>query len=281
MIVSFEARKQGYGLTMQQGGAAMEKLGFRAEGISSTSHFVFNPHGSILGFFGRAFRPDQPCNNDANADTMTGTSAGSIARPLDKLTANGRKHLKARAKGRKNRQLPNLHLPRQRLRQRLLDQLDDGTVCWNARYVSHELRQDTACANATEGGCATGRSVVSIKLSDGTEHEASLLVAADGISSPIRAAGLGDRQRYLGVIVALGICTEVELLKRRVVETVDGCTRMYMMPYCEVAAGAAKNLSMWQLSWPASEDDARRLARNPEELKMEALRRCGDWHGMC
>lgn len=58
----------------------------------------------------------------------------------------------------------------------------------------------------------------------------------------------------------------------QVVETVDGDTRMYMMPFSEHADGgggdgsgggqdqSAGNQSMWQLSWRMDEPEARRLA---------------------
>lgn len=63
---SFSSRRQGYGLTMQQGGTALTRLGLQPEGISSSSHFVFNPAGQVLGFFGRALQSPTACSNSCS-----------------------------------------------------------------------------------------------------------------------------------------------------------------------------------------------------------------------
>ena len=256
---SFGARRQGYGLTMQQGGTALSELGLTPEGVSSSSHFVFDTHGGILGFFGRALHRD-----------FVGASKCS----------------EGRGRRRKNKQMFNLHIPRQRLRQRLLEALQPGTVRWGAALTSIE-REGAAAEGA---GDATGAGVV-CHFSDGSSQRAALVVGADGISSTVRslccaAAGAADEKTYLGVIVVLGIVPEDPLLRRRVVETVDGTTRMYMMPYSEAvgpaeqedAAGPEASLSMWQLSWPVGEEEARRLASEPAALKAEAISRCEGWH---
>ena len=49
-----DARAQGYGLTMQQGGRALAALGVELSGVSSAAHFSFLPSGQLLGAFGRA-----------------------------------------------------------------------------------------------------------------------------------------------------------------------------------------------------------------------------------
>ncbi len=58
---SFEARAQGYGLTMQQGSLALRELGLAAtvvaEDTPSSSHYVFTSSGHIIGCFGRIFAP--------------------------------------------------------------------------------------------------------------------------------------------------------------------------------------------------------------------------------
>jgi len=143
---SFSARRQGYGLTMQQGGTALTKLGLQPEGISSSSHFVFNTAGEILGFFGRALtgggaeggggRGGGGGGGGAAEGGGGGGGGGGAAEgggggeaPMD---IDGQQPPSARNKppskdGRKNRQMYNLHVPRQRLRQRLLESLAPGT----------------------------------------------------------------------------------------------------------------------------------------------------------
>jgi hypothetical protein len=142
---SFSARRQGYGLTMQQGGTALTKLGLQPEGISSSSHFVFNTAGEILGFFGRALTGGGAEGGGGRGGGGGGGAAeggggggggggaaeggGGGEAPMD---IDGQQPPSARNKppskdGRKNRQMYNLHVPRQRLRQRLLESLAPGT----------------------------------------------------------------------------------------------------------------------------------------------------------
>jgi hypothetical protein len=179
---SFSERRQGYGLTMQQGGTALAKLGLQPEGVSSSSHFVFSPRGEVLGFFGRALM------GGGEAVATMATTAGGGA---------------CLAKGRKNRQDPNRQIPRQRLRERLLAELKSGTVRWGQAYAGHE--------QLPAGGG------VRCRFADGTVQDAAVLVGADGIGSPMRhslgvAGDLGPESspfshtglRYLGVIVVLG-----------------------------------------------------------------------------
>ena len=51
---SFEARSQGYGLTLQQASASMKGLGISslAEGVVSTKHVVHTPEGKVIGEWG-------------------------------------------------------------------------------------------------------------------------------------------------------------------------------------------------------------------------------------
>ena len=73
-------------------------------------------------------------------------------------------------------------------------------------------------------------------------------------------------------MVVLGIAAyEHPLLAGRVVQTLDGETRLYTMPF-------ESDSTMWQLSFPVSEAEARRLGGDAAMLKAEALRRCGGWH---
>jgi salicylate hydroxylase len=92
----FDARSQGYGLTLQQGGRALKVLGIlpeiRSASCSSTSHFIFNQRGECVVFWGNL---------------------------------EGAKHAVWNA----NR---NLHIGRQNLRRVLLDAIDTNwcTIHW-------------------------------------------------------------------------------------------------------------------------------------------------------
>jgi 2-polyprenyl-6-methoxyphenol hydroxylase-like FAD-dependent oxidoreductase len=172
----------------------------------------------------------------------------------------------------------NVHLPRQKLRQSLLDALEPGVVRWGKRLERYE---------ETEDG-------VTLRFDDGTSEEADILVGADGIFSRVRAQKLGDDPlSYLGVLVVLGICRGVDapLCRNKVFQVVDGENRMYAMPFTASPDGDGcirpldeqyegedePGAMMWQLSFPVDEDRARALATDSEALWNEALRRCASW----
>ena len=155
-----------------------------------------------------------------------------------------------------------VHIPRQVLRQRLVEQLRPGTIRWGSRLRGFEY----------------GERGVTVTLTDGTSIDAALLVGSDGIFSTVRRQLdlAGDRLNYVGLIVVLGIVEEgaaavPPLARRRIFETVDGTTRIYAMPFTTTS-------TMWQLSFPYAEDAARALVKEPAALKAEIVRRCGRWH---
>ena len=85
--------------------------------------------------------------------------------------------------------------------------------------------------------------------------------------------------QYLNCIVILGICplknlenTNSELLDSETVfQTVNGNERIYVMPYTTDSV-------MWQLSFPITETEAKKLSNlGPKSLKEEAIRRT-QWH---
>jgi hypothetical protein len=98
------------------------------------------------------------------------------------------------------------------------------------------------------------------------------------------------------VVVVLGIAEcDHPGYDQTVCQTLDGHTRLYTMPFsrhhsgndedvgADGGGGAAlvrcRNTTMWQLSFPATEQEGERLRGQPELLLAEARRRCGMWHG--
>lgn len=227
---SFDARKQGYGLTIQRQDAIQAMgIDLAQDDAPSTSHYTFSAEGHILGFFGEAF--------------------GSKSKERKESDNSGR----------------FIHIPRQVLRARIVEQVRSGTIRWDSKLESFE------CWTGSRGRDGNG---VTVRLTDGTTLDAALLVGADGIFSTVRSQlGLpGDRLNYVGLVVVLGIMDgAIPLAERRIFETVDGTTRIYAMPF-------TTDSTMWQLSFPCAEDAARVLVKDPVALKAEILRRCGRWH---
>ncbi len=230
---SFDERAQGYGLTLQQASNAIKGLGlFSLKDTShSTRHVVHTTEGKEIAEWGR------------------------------RTHSNMSKFPKRR----------NVHIPRQSLRLALLEQLGDrDAVQWGYRLVGFTQCEDK-----------------SVELSFQVDGEikkakADLVVGADGVRSVVRRLLIGEDitpLRYLGYAVILGICS-LEALKgvesslldsATVFQTVNGCERIYVMPY-------SVDSVMWQLSFPMSEEEAKALsARGAQALKEEACRRA-HWH---
>eukprot|EP00750_Incisomonas_marina_P033720 INCI9936.2.p1 GENE.INCI9936.2~~INCI9936.2.p1 ORF type:complete len:722 (-),score=101.14 INCI9936.2:125-2290(-) len=168
---TFGQRKQGYGLTMQQGSQALTKLGLQLDGkgVSSTSHFMFDSKGEILGYFGRRL-------NQRSCSHRVIDAAGSDILPLrstrhDHGDENQSPPLSKRNKadssdrtcihetlptaaegpastigvGKKNKfQDHNVHLPRQDLRLMLIDALRRH-FCYDQTQSSHEQGANRLC----------------------------------------------------------------------------------------------------------------------------------------
>jgi 2-polyprenyl-6-methoxyphenol hydroxylase-like FAD-dependent oxidoreductase len=254
---SFDVRSQGYGLTMQQGGKALQSLGLATtgngrllgKGIHSKRHIVHLPDGTQVGEWG-----------------------------MKKWGREGKT---------KDAKRQNAHIARQELRRLIYNQIQDKSrICWGYKLNSyseegdcvkmifqHEQKTNIVQKSSIIVGADGIRSVVR-KQKIGEE------------ASPMR---------YLGCIVILGIapCPQSSDLtsdNESVFQTADSITRLYAMPFSKrgnETAGAAefanvetgKGETMWQLSFPMDEKDAIELSKKgPIALKDEALRRCAEWH---
>ena len=271
---NFDERSQGYGLTMQQAARAVKALGLtglqqqqhqqqpdecegQKFGITSKRHLVHKTDGSVVGQWGLRVwgRPE----------TKTKKEAGR----------------------------QNAHIARQELRRMLLERLEPGTVQWGYR-----LEDYTELVGNDDNERKLRAIDITLRKKDDeiVSRQATVLVGADGIRSAVRRLKVGDDVcplRYLDCIVILGIAPtpmETDLADGETVfQTADGTTRIYAMPFSAAGAetaGAASNEKergrgemMWQLSFPLSEADAKRLSKEgPAALKAEALARCGGWH---
>ena len=225
---SFRARRQGYGLTLQQGSAALSCLGVADEVAAastwSQSHFVFDSLGGILA-----------CWSPLSA-TWWQQRAHEIR--TDVLALRGQRRTLAGH---------NLHLPRQELRLVLLKallELQPDAVVWQAHVRSisqHDYRGGEGIDGEGKDAATAG---VVVRMEDGREYQAHCCLVCDGIHSKCRNlvlpnAGDGQPLRYLGYVVVLGIfkTSRFALCRRYQCVCVCVCARARVRVY--VCAGHA------------------------------------------
>lgn len=165
----------------------------------------------------------------------------------------------------------NMHIARQSLRLAMLEKLGgDETVKWGHQLIDFKQGEDQSIN-------------LNFQVNGETKSfNADLVVGADGIRSSVRKLLIDDTispLRYLDCIVILGICPLKNLEGHNsplldaatVFQTANGNERIYMMPY-------TSDSIMWQLSFPMSEAEAKKLsAQGQKALQEEACRRT-QWH---
>jgi len=235
----FDARSQGYGLTLQQASKAIEGLGILSldKGLISTRHVVHTTEGKVIGEWGI------------------------------------RKWLQSDTK--KSPKRTNVHIARQSLRLALLEQLGGhDAVKWGHQLVgfkesTNECKDQVVDLSFQVAGKIKNAKADIVVGADGIRSSVrKLLIGED--ASPLQ---------YLGCLVILGICPltaldglESSLLDSATVfQTANGHERIYIMPY-------SSDSVMWQLSFPMPEEEAKALsALGVQALKKEACHRC-QWH---
>jgi hypothetical protein len=207
---SFLARRQGYGLTLQQGGAALSRLGV-ADAVAaasswSSSHFVFDSQGALLAFWGPTWkRRAREWGTRSSAQAGEGGVGMETAafQDADQGQEDGKEEWRKLAGH-------NLHIPRQALREILLKALEAeqaDAVVWGAQ-VAHVAQVEGGpgpSANSAGGNDdvdwpnsvgvkdevqvetqeLTGRHAV-VDLADGRRFVAHCCIACDGIHSTLR-----------------------------------------------------------------------------------------------
>ena len=188
---SFDARKQGYGLTVQAQDAIQAMgINLAQDDAPSTSHYTFSSEGHILGLYGEAF-------GIKSKDRKEADNSGRF-----------------------------IHIPRQMLRSRLLEAVKPGSVRWGSKLksfrcsdekeggakVSVKLTDGTKLDAAILVGCDGIFSTVRRQLELPGDHlnYVGLVVVLGIVEEQVMA---------------------VNLAKRRIFETVDGTTRIYAMPF--------------------------------------------------
>jgi salicylate hydroxylase len=273
----FDFRRQGYALTMQQGGITLRELGIvdevKSTGVVSTAHYSFDAKGRRLGAYGMT------SGIDSDFYTHQQPSSSQLLLPEDSTTDTFK-------------QRHNVQIPRQKLREVMLNKLDPKRIYWNKRLLGLSTFKNINSPNADENA-------VELDFADGTSDCVSIVIGADGIFSRVRQllkqdefscektysklVG-GNDLRYLDLMVILGISNTPSTYDGHHFcqrQWLDGSTRVFTMPY-------DKQRVMWQLSYPMgeiqalglssahkrSDEDVRRAGRL---LKEEAIRKCAAW----
>ena len=192
---SFEARSQGYGLTLQQASKAIEGLGiFSLEnGVVSTRHLVHTTDGNVIGEWGM------------------------------------RKWMQSDAKKAPKR--TNIHIARQSLRLALLEQLGGhAAVKWGHQLVDFKETEDgTVDLTFEVNGEVNSAKADLVVGADGIRSTARKLLIGDDIT-PLRYL---DCIVILGIcpLSALEGGDSPLLDSATVFQTANGNERIYIMPY--------------------------------------------------
>ena len=190
---SFDARAQGYGLTLQQASNAIKGLGLFSlkDGCSSTRHVVHNTEGKEISEWG----------------------------------------VRALANIKKSPKRINVHIPRQALRLELLKQLGDhDAVQWGHRLVGIKQCEDTSVELSFQfkGEMKSAKADLVVGADGIRSVVRSLLIGED--RTPLRYLGYIV---ILGIcsLEALKGAQSCLLDSATVFQTVNGHERIYMMPY--------------------------------------------------
>ncbi|HEU0126031.1 MAG TPA: FAD-dependent monooxygenase, partial [Flavobacterium sp.] len=193
--INFDARSQGYGLTLQQAGKAIEGFGITSleEGVVSTKHIVHTPEGKIVGEWG-------------------------IRKWLEKETPTSPKRT-------------NIHIARQLLRLALLQQLNgNDSIKWGHQLLNFKQLEDkTLELNFEVNGEITKTKADILVGADGIRSSVRKLLISEE-KTPLRYLGCIV---ILGIcpLSALENCNSPLLDSATVFQTANGNERIYMMPY--------------------------------------------------
>lgn len=190
----FDARAQGYGLTLQQASPVIKALGVTSlkEGVISTRHVVHSTEGKIIGEWG-----------------------------MRKWLADDTYHSMKKT---------NIHIARQSLRQELLNVLGgNSAVQWGHQFIDYKTGENGQLElNFQVNGKIKTKSADLLVGADGIRSEVQKQLSL--ASRPLNYLGC---LVILGICPLKSLQGEVHSLldSATVFQTANGKERMYMMPY--------------------------------------------------
>ena len=116
----------------------------------------------------------------------------------------------------RNRGRFNIHVPRQALRDIIMQQIDPKHISWNKSLVALS-HASIPTQRGPDDGETESENCICLQFLDGSTHHVSTVVGADGIHSTVRklmhssttaepqTQPLADELQYLGFMVILGI----------------------------------------------------------------------------
>lgn len=191
---NFDARSQGYGLTLQQATKAIEALGILSldKGVVSTRHVVHTTEGKILGEWGM------------------------------------RKWLQSNEKTSPRR--TNMHIARQALRLAIIKQLDERyEVQWGHQLIDIKENEDGINLSFQVSGKIKNAKADLVVGADGIRSAVRNLLIGE-VSSPLRYLGCMVILGICPLEALQGVDSEL-LDSASVFQTANGNDRIYIMPF--------------------------------------------------
>ena len=230
---SFDARSQGYGLTLQQASKAIEALGIFSlkEGINSTRHVVHTTDGKVIGEWGM------------------------------------RRSMILNANKKTNPKRTNIHIARQSLRLALLEQLGGhDAVKWGYQLVDLKDNEGEAVAlSFLVNGESRSVKADLVVGADGIRSSVRKLLIGDDIT-PFQYLGCIVILGICSLDALNGVDSSL-LDSATVFQTANGVERIYMMPYTLNSIMWQFSFPMLE------EDAKTLSAKGAKALKKEACRR--------
>jgi 2-polyprenyl-6-methoxyphenol hydroxylase-like FAD-dependent oxidoreductase len=279
---SKSSRRQGYGLTISETNMAIEKMNvlnaLKRENVLSKQHWTIDArNGDVLGYFGQLFR------EHLFVSSKSSEPSSSLRRREDDEEEEGND-----GRGGEKERKGNLRVPRNVVREILLERIPKENILWNAEVENIEMNVGNSTATITLKKNRHRPTNVLIE-------NCALIVAADGSHSKvqkIRQELYGKEVvpdlKYLGVVLITGFTSlKHYLLNNRGFYAVDGQSRMFTMPFAdENKDDNREQKTMWQLSVRCDEEEAKRLYGEREStgfdqiIKQFCMEKTNHWRGV-